>query len=150
MSLDFGDITLFFNGKELSPVAPAFEISPPLDGTGAVEQKMGRRFRPIETAEDLQAVLNGIEFRGALALLKTRFLVSGEYSPYGFRAYAVISAPERDGVEAIEISQSVIFHKPVFVATLLHQVRDELARLLLHELAEGIVVAGIRPFDPHR
>lgn len=147
---DFSDIKLFFNGEEqLRSTLEPMLIAPALDpGVGEAEHMTGLGLTTIATAEALKEVLSRIEWRGALSLLKARIVVITEHDTL-FAVAAGIWAPHRDHGGMTEVWQSFTLPKPARLRDVLYAARDHLGLLLLHEVAEGITIAGIRPFDPH-
>src|SRR6266403_3395959 len=110
-----------------------FELRAPFHGTRLPPM-------PVNTVEDLQTVLNAIEYRGALGLMQARVAVERDGGT-AFIAMAGIMVPHRDCLPntlPIPVMHEVIFGKPIYASTVLQQVRDAFARLLLHEIAEGI------------
>jgi hypothetical protein len=130
----------------------AFSPPPPLDAADAAAMAMGWN-APIATLTDLRVALEAIaaSFCGALVLMRPRFIFAGDLdAAHMTRVVLTISVPDRDRGFGTEVGQLMAIPLPILGGELLRIVRAELGRLLLHELAEGIVVAGIRPFDPHR
>src|ERR1700738_3583706 len=120
---------------------PKYDVGPfwvdPLDAAARRVTSL-----PMVTVGDLQVVLNSIEYRGGLMLMRARVLAEEDIGA-GFRARAMLSVPDREWFPAsptIDVTAVVAFIKPVYATTLLQVVRDTFARMLLHELCEGITV----------
>jgi hypothetical protein len=67
------------------------------------------------------------------------------------------TAPDRDSGERTQFELNASWHPTAFVGDvatrkgiLAEMIRTQLLELVVHEVDEGIVIDGRRPFDPHR
>lgn len=122
-----------------------------LDAAGRwLEQRIGNR----SGLDRIATALSLIQARGALSLLSVRFIAIGT----AFRGdevaqcYLECQVPDRDNpgrAYLVAIGQDFTIRLNASAQQIIHEVQTASARLLLHELAEGLNIGGIRPFEPH-